>query len=72
MLLDGRHELNERPRAARPDRWSGSTRNWQPAGPVWLNRERQDAGRKGHGAADALPHEAGGGGYMAGPVERAA
>jgi hypothetical protein len=22
-------------------RWSGKTRNWQPAGPVWLNPERK-------------------------------
>jgi len=22
-----------------PERWSGKTRNWQPAGPVWLNPE---------------------------------
>ncbi len=57
---------------ARPDRWSGRTRNWQPIGAVWLNPERPEAGRRGHGAADALPHEAGGGGPMAGPANRAA
>jgi putative transposase len=22
-------------------RWSGKTRNWQPAGPVWLNPEKE-------------------------------
>ena len=27
-------------RAQKPERWSGKTRNWQPAGPVWLNPER--------------------------------
>ncbi|OZA09879.1 MAG: hypothetical protein B7Y02_11535 [Rhodobacterales bacterium 17-64-5] len=26
-------------RAQKPERWSGKTRNWQPAGPVWLNPE---------------------------------
>jgi len=71
-LLARRHQVYERARAARPDRWSGRTRNWQPIGPVWLNPERTDAGRGGHGAADALPHEAGGGGHMARPAEHAA
>ncbi len=28
-------------RAQNPQRWSGMTRNWQPAGPVWLNPERE-------------------------------
>ncbi len=27
-------------RAQKPKRWSGKTRNWLPAGPVWLNPER--------------------------------
>ena len=27
-------------RAQKPERWSGKTRNLQPAGPVWLNPER--------------------------------
>ena len=71
-LLASRHQVYERARAARPDRWSGRTRNWQPIGAVWLNPERPDAGRRGHGAADALPHKAGGGGPMAGPANRAA
>ena len=47
------------------------TRNWQPIGSVWRNPERPEAGRRGHGAADALPQEAGGGGPMAGPANRA-
>ena len=72
VLLTSRHHVYEQARAARPERWSGPTRNWQPTGSVWLNPERPDAGRKGHGAADALPHEAGGGGPMADPAERAA
>ena len=71
-LLASRHQVYELARAARPDRWSGQTRNWQPIGSVWLNPERPEAGRRGHGAADALPHEAGGGGPMAGPANRAA
>jgi len=25
--------------ALNPQRWSEKTRNWQPAGPVWLNPE---------------------------------
>lgn len=71
-LLARRHQVYELARATRPDRWSGQTRNWQPIGSVWLNPERPDAGRRGHGAADALPHEAGAGGPMAGQAERAA
>jgi transposase InsO family protein len=71
-VLASRHQVYELARAARPERWSGPTRNWQPIGPVWLNPERPDAGRKGHGAADALVQEAGGGGPMDGPAKRAA
>jgi putative transposase len=71
-LLADRHQIYELARAARPERWSGQTRNWKPIGPVWLNPERPDAGREGHGSADALTQEAGGGGPMAGPAKRAA
>jgi len=71
-LLAERHRVYQMARAAHPERWSGQTRNWRPIGSVWLNPERPDAGCRGHGAADALPHEAGGGGPMAGPAECAA
>ena len=71
-LLASRHQVYELARAARPERWSGRTRNWQSVGSVWLNPERPDPGRRGHGAAAALPNEAGGGGPMAGLAERAA
>jgi putative transposase len=71
-LLANRSRVYELARAARPERWSGRTRCWHPIGAVWLNPERPEAGRRGHGNADALPHEAGGGGPMAGPAERAA
>ena len=27
--------------AQNPERWSGKTRNWKPAGPVWLNPENE-------------------------------
>jgi transposase InsO family protein len=27
--------------AQKPERWSGKIRNWQPAGPVWLNPENE-------------------------------
>ena len=30
-------------RARNPQRWSGKTRNWQPAGPVWLNPETENS-----------------------------
>jgi transposase InsO family protein len=39
-VLASRHELYERARRANPERWSGSTRNWLPVGPVVLNPER--------------------------------
>ena len=46
-VLEARHELYTRARAANPRRWSGATRNWTPLGPVTLNPEREaviDAG----------------------------
>lgn len=71
-LLASRHQVYELARNDHPERWSGPTRNWKPLGPVWLNPERPDPRRGGHGSADALPHEAGGGGPMAGPTDQAA
>ena len=68
-LLAERHRVYQRARAAHPERWSGRTRNWQPIGSVWLNPERPDDRCRSHGSADALPHEAGGDGPMAGPVD---
>jgi len=38
-LLAERHRVYELARAARPERWSGDTRGWQPAHSVWLNPE---------------------------------
>ncbi len=39
--LASRAVLYENARAQNPERWSGNTRNWQPAGPVWLNPETE-------------------------------
>jgi len=39
--LQNRAILYANARAQKPERWSGKTRNWQPAGPVWLNPERE-------------------------------
>ena len=36
-ILERRHEIYQRKRAEHPQRWSGSTRNWEPVGKVWLN-----------------------------------
>ena len=36
-----RAQIPANARAQQPERWSGKTRNWQPAGPVWLNPERE-------------------------------
>ena len=39
--LASRTSLHAKVRAQNPERWSGKTRNWQPAGPVWLNPENK-------------------------------
>ena len=39
--LANRAMLYANARAQNPGRWSGKTRNWQPAGPVWLNPETE-------------------------------
>lgn len=39
-ILAARHTLYTQAREAKPARWSGSTRNWSPLGPVTLNPER--------------------------------
>ena len=39
--LTSRANLYATARAQNPQRWSGKTRNWQPAGPVWLNPENE-------------------------------
>ena len=37
--------------AQKPERWSGKARNWQPAGPVWLNPDRDNSAPEIRGAA---------------------
>ena len=39
-ILAARHALYTRARQVNPARWSGSTRDWSPLGPVTLNPER--------------------------------
>ena len=41
--LANRALLYANARTQKPERWSGKTRNWQPAGPVWLNPERDNS-----------------------------
>ena len=41
--LANRALLYANARAQKPERWSGKTRNWLPAGPVWLNPERDNS-----------------------------
>jgi putative transposase len=41
--LANRDILYTSARARNPQRWSGKTRNWQPAGPVWLNPETENS-----------------------------
>jgi putative transposase len=40
-VLALRHELYERARQSNPERWSRTSRNWQPIGAVTLNPERR-------------------------------
>ncbi len=41
-VLARRHDLYRAAQAARPERWSGKTRNWTPIGPVMLNPEKEE------------------------------
>ena len=41
QILALRHELYERERRKRPERWSGQIRNWTPIGTVLLNPDRE-------------------------------
>lgn len=40
-ILEARKALYAKAKAARPERWSGATRNWDRPGDVWLNPVRQ-------------------------------
>ena len=52
-ILAARHALYTSARALNPARWSRSTRNWSPVGPVTLNPER-DAIVKMHSASNDI------------------
>ena len=41
QVLARRHELYERAKEKKPERWSGRTRNWEPIGTVLLNPDRE-------------------------------
>jgi putative transposase len=44
-ILAARQRLNDAAKQARPERWSGDTRNWNPISEVWLNPPRdQESG----------------------------
>jgi putative transposase len=45
-LLARRHAVYRAARARNPRRWSGNTRNWTPAGSVWLNPPNQHRRRR--------------------------
>ncbi|MCG2606691.1 MAG: IS3 family transposase [Achromobacter sp.] len=49
--LASRAILYAKARAQNPERWSGKTRNWQPAGPVWLNPETETSAPQTRDAA---------------------
>jgi transposase InsO family protein len=42
-ILQHRHQVYERARQHRPERWSRTSRNWEPVGPVYLNPIKEDA-----------------------------
>ncbi len=42
QILEKRKLVYEQAKAKNPDRWSGSTRNWERVDEVWLNPERKD------------------------------
>ena len=39
-LTAQRKAVYEAARQQHPERWSGATRNWEPAGQAWLNPDR--------------------------------
>ena len=41
VTLANRASLHANARLQNPERWSGKTRNWQAAGPVWLNPDNE-------------------------------
>jgi putative transposase len=41
QVLARRHELYERAKEKKPERWSRRTRNWKPIGTVLLNPDRE-------------------------------
>lgn len=41
-ILANRTRVYETAKAARPQRWSGDTRNWEPIGEVWLNSPKDN------------------------------
>ena len=46
QVLARRHELYERAKENKPERWSGRTRNWEPIGTVLLNLDREQQNEK--------------------------
>jgi len=47
-ILQRRHALYQAARCRHPQRWSGATRNWSPAGAVELTSYRPKTGRPNH------------------------
>jgi hypothetical protein len=41
-ILAKRQTVYEAAKRRNPERWSGKTRNWEPAGEVWLNPENSE------------------------------
>lgn len=45
-ILAARQQLYEEAKQARPERWSGNTRNWKPIDAVWLNPPQEVSAEK--------------------------
>ena len=43
VILEARKALYEKAKTAKPERWRGSTRNWERPATVWLNPVRQES-----------------------------
>lgn len=53
-ILENRDRVYREAKCKHPERWSGDSRNWDPAGPVWLNQPEVDADSKSTDEISAL------------------
>jgi len=51
VILACRHQVYQEARQHHPERWSGTTRNWNPVGAVFLNKSRENGQTDTSGAS---------------------